>query len=60
MKNTVAFIVGVVLLVAGGAYVVLGVQDRADRAEMWQAIGEARLDTARQVPFLIQAPDDKI
>ena len=55
MKNTIAFIVGALVLVAGGMYIVSGLQERAERAEMWQAIESARLDTARQVPFLIQA-----
>ena len=60
MKNTVAFILGALVLVAGGLYVVFGLQDRADAAELWRAVEAARLETARQVPILIQAPEDKI
>ncbi len=60
MKNTFAFIVGALVLVAGGLYIVLGLQDRAEEAEMWRDINDARTETARQLPIFIQAADDKI
>ena len=60
MKNTVAFIVGALVLVIGGAWLILQQKDEAEKARLKADIAEARVDTARQVPFLIQAPDDKI
>jgi hypothetical protein len=59
VKNTFAFIIGALVLVAGGIYIVMGLQDRAEKAELWSAINEARTETARQLPIFIQAPDDK-
>src|SRR5205823_11899695 len=56
----VACIVGAVVLVLGGLYLISGLQDRADKAELWRDINEVRVDTARQVPILIQAPEDKL
>lgn len=60
MKNMLAFIVGIGVLAIGGAYLIFGLQDRADAAEMRELVSAARLETARQVPILIQAPEDKI
>jgi hypothetical protein len=60
VKNTVAFIIGAVVLVIGGAWLILQQKDEAEKAKLQREIAEARVDTARQVPILIQAPEDKI
>jgi hypothetical protein len=60
VKNILPFLVGLLAIVAGAGYLISSTQTRAERAEFDAALHAARVDTARQVPILIQSPDDKI
>src|SRR5687768_7725100 len=60
MKNTVAFIIGILAIVAGAGFLISGLQDRADEAEFMQKLNAVRVETARQLPIFVQAPDDKV
>lgn len=60
MKNTIAFIVGALAIVAGAGFLISQTQDRAEAAELAQAISAAQLETVRQVAALTPAPDDKV
>ena len=60
MKNTIAFIIGILAIVAGAGFLISGLQDRVDEAEFGQELNAARIDTARQVAIVVQSPEDKI
>lgn len=60
MKNTIAFIIGILAIVAGAGFLISGLQDRVDEAEFAEMMNLARIETARQVPIIVQVPDDKV
>jgi hypothetical protein len=57
LKNIVPVIIGLLLVVAGGYYVVSNMEERAKDAEVSAAVNEARLETWRQVSAQIMSPD---
>jgi hypothetical protein len=60
VKNMIAFIVGVLAIVAGAGFLISQTQERAESAELAQAISAAQLETIRQIMALTPAPDDKV
>lgn len=60
MKNTIAFIVAILAIVAGAGFLILGLQERVDETEFERELNTARTETARQVPILVQVPEDKL
>jgi hypothetical protein len=60
MKNTIAFLVGILAIVAGAGFLISGLQDRTDKAEFAEMLNAARVASAQQIPLIVQVPDDKI
>jgi hypothetical protein len=60
MKNTIAFIIGILAIVAGAGFLISGLQDQVDEALFNQKLNAVRVDTARQVAVVVQSPEDKI
>lgn len=60
MKNSIAFIIGMLAIAAGAGFLITQTQDRAESSELAQGIASAQLETLRQVQALTAAPDDKV
>jgi hypothetical protein len=58
LKNIVPFVVGVLLVVAGGYYLISTTESRAKDAEVAAAVAAAQLETARQVAAGVAVPED--
>jgi hypothetical protein len=60
VKNLLAFAIAIGAIAAGALFLIFSTQERAEEAELRAAVRDLQLEVVRQVPLVVNAPEDKV